>query len=106
MKKHITSFKSYYPIIMVSLIFTYGCAPKKSDTATSSTMNSSNLLVQPWDARYNGVPAFDKVNIKDFIPAEEIGIALQRNEINAIANNTEAPNFANTIEAIEIDARK
>ncbi len=101
MKKHITSFKSYYPIIMVSLIFTYGCAPKKSDTATNSTMNSSNLLVQPWDARYNGVPAFDKVNIKDFIPAEEIGIALQRNEINAIANNTEAPNFANTIEAIE-----
>ena len=101
MKKHITSFKSYYPIIMVSLLFTYGCAPKKSDTATTSTMNSSNPLVQPWDARYNGVPAFDKVNIKDFIPAEEIGIALQRNEINAIANNTETPNFANTIEAIE-----
>ncbi len=101
MKKHTSSIKIVYPVLCASLLLAVGCTPKKSDNATSTTMNSNNPLVQKWDDRYNGIPAFDKVKIEDFVPAEEIAIAEQRNEIKAIAENTEAPTFANTVEALE-----
>jgi len=101
MKNKITSFKSYYSFLFLSLLIFTGCATKKTDETTSSTMNSNNPLVQKWDERYNGVPPFDKVKVSDFVPAEEIAIAEQRNEIKAIAENTEAPTFANTVEALE-----
>ncbi len=101
MKNQLSSFKSYYSFLFVSILVATGCATKKTDDSTSSTMNSNNPLVQKWDDRYNGVPSFDKVKVSDFVPAEEIAIAEQRNEIKAIAENTEAPTFANTVEALE-----
>ena len=101
MKPKMSSIKTIYPFLFASLLFTNSCAPKKQDNSTSSTMKSTNPLVQKWDARYNGIPPFDKVKVSDFLPAEEIAIAEQRNEIKAITSNTEAPTFANTIEAME-----
>ncbi len=101
MKKRISKVKPYYPFLLASLVVIGGCSPKKSDDSKTSAMNSTNPLVQKWDARYNGIPPFDKVKVSDFVPAEEIAIGMQRSEINAIATNTEAPSFANTIEALE-----
>ena len=54
-----------------------------------------------WSGPYDGVPPWDKVDPKLFSPAFEYGIAEQRREIDAIANNPAAPTFENTIEAIE-----
>ena len=48
-----------------------------------------------------GVPAFDQVKIEHYLPAFEKAIAENEAEIAAIANNPEAPTFANTIEALD-----
>jgi len=42
-------------------------------------------------------PPFDKIKDTDYQPAIEAGIAAQRQEIEAIANNPAPPDFANTI---------
>jgi peptidyl-dipeptidase Dcp len=46
-------------------------------------------------------PPFDKIKDEDFQPAIEAGIAQQQHEIEAIANNPQAPTFDNTIVAME-----
>jgi peptidyl-dipeptidase Dcp len=46
-------------------------------------------------------PPFDKIHDSDYQPAIEAGMAQQRVEINAIANDPAAPTFENTIVAME-----
>jgi peptidyl-dipeptidase Dcp len=46
-------------------------------------------------------PPFDKLHDSDYAPAIEEGMKQQLAEINAVAENPEAPTFANTIEAME-----
>ena len=60
-----------------------------------------NPLLEKWNGPYSGVPAFDKVKVSDFKPALETAMAENLKEIEAIANNKEAPDFKNTIEALE-----
>jgi peptidyl-dipeptidase Dcp len=59
-------------------------------------------LIEPWSGPYGGVPAFDKVAIKDFDPASDAAMAIQRAEIVAITANKDAPDFDNTILALEV----
>ena len=46
-------------------------------------------------------PPFDRIKDSDFQPAIEAGMAEQRREIDAIANNPDAPTFENTVVAME-----
>ncbi|HSY51270.1 MAG TPA: M3 family metallopeptidase [Thermoanaerobaculia bacterium] len=46
-------------------------------------------------------PPFDRIKDSDFQPAIEEGMKRELAEVQAIANNPEAPTFANTIEAME-----
>lgn len=46
-------------------------------------------------------PPFDKIKDADYQPAIEAGMQQQRVEIDAIANNTAAPTFENTLVAME-----
>jgi peptidyl-dipeptidase Dcp len=46
-------------------------------------------------------PPFDKIKDSDYAPAIEEGMKSQLAEIDAIANNSDAPTFANTLEAME-----
>ena len=46
-------------------------------------------------------PPFDKIKDGDYAPAMEEGMKSQLAEIETIANNREAPTFANTLEAME-----
>ena len=46
-------------------------------------------------------PAFDKIKDEDFKPAIEEGIRQQQEEIEKISNNTAAPDFENTLVALE-----
>lgn len=48
-----------------------------------------------------GAPQFDKIKNEHYLPAFEQGIKEMREEIDAIASNPEAPDFENTIEAME-----
>src|ERR1700691_5167032 len=46
-------------------------------------------------------PPFNRIKDSDYQPAIEAGIAEQLKEIDAIANNTAPPDFANTLVALE-----
>lgn len=71
-------------------------APAQAQVATSD-----NILLQDYQGPYGGVPAFDKMSLSDLMPAMEAAMAANLAEIDAIANNTEAPTFDNTIVALE-----
>ena len=64
-----------------------------------------NPLLAEWTGPYNGVPAFDKVKLTDFIPAADQAIAENLAEIDKITSNPEAPTFENTIAALERSGR-
>jgi len=61
----------------------------------------ANPIGEKWVGPYGGVPPFDKIKVADFKPALEAAMAEQLGEIEAIASNKEAPNFENTIAALE-----
>lgn len=73
-----------------------------TDTATSAEQTAfDNVLLQEYQGPYSGVPQFESMQLKDLKPALEKGMALNLAEIEEIANNPEAPTFANTIAAME-----
>ena len=46
-------------------------------------------------------PPFDKIKDSDYQPAIEAGMAQQREEVRAIAENSDPPTFENTLVALE-----
>ena len=60
----------------------------------------TNPLLAPWDTPF-GLPPFDRISDDDFAPAVDAALAESRANIAAIADNPDAPDFANTIEALE-----
>ena len=78
------------------LIFTLSCAEQNKEPVLSD-----NLLIQEWTGFYNGVPAFDKMDLQYLKPALEEGMKIHLAEIEEIANNTESPTFDNTIVPME-----
>src|SRR5688572_21610714 len=71
--------------------------------ANAMTYNATenNPLLAEWEGPYGGVPPFDKVQIPLFKPALEAAMAEQLKELEQIAANPAAPNFENTIAALE-----
>ena len=65
----------------------------------------TNVLLQDWETPF-GLPPFDRVRDEDFAPAVEAALAEARANVAAIAESTEAPTFANTIEALERAERR
>ncbi|MDO7170778.1 M3 family metallopeptidase [Mariniflexile sp. AS56] len=61
---------------------------------------TSNFLLTPFQTPYNTAP-FSKIENAHFLPAFKQGIEETKAEIDVIVNNTEAPSFKNTIEALE-----
>lgn len=59
-----------------------------------------NPLLSLFNTPYQTVP-FSQIKNKHFKPAIENAIAEARKEIDAVINNTEAPTFINTIEALD-----
>jgi peptidyl-dipeptidase Dcp len=77
---------------IVGSVFLSGC-----NTETTEPMN-------PFLTEYTtpfGVPPFDKIKNEHFIPAFEEGMRLQREEIDNIVHNSEAPTFKNTIDVLD-----
>ncbi|HEX8047681.1 MAG TPA: peptidase M3, partial [Rhizobium sp.] len=50
---------------------------------------------------HQGLPRFDAVKDTDFAPAFDAALASHETEIDTIANNGDAPTFANTVTALE-----
>ncbi len=68
---------------------------------TGAANAAANPLTEKWTGPFGGVPAFDKVKIADFKPALEAAMEENLREVEAIANQTAAPTFDNTIHAME-----
>ncbi len=60
----------------------------------------TNPLLADWDTPF-GLPPFDKISDEDFAPAVDQALSDSRAEIDRIADNPEAPGFADTVEALE-----
>ncbi|MDD2797738.1 MAG: M3 family metallopeptidase [Bacteroidales bacterium] len=83
-----------YPFALLSilLIMISSCATKKR--------TETNPFLTTYTTPF-GVPPFDKIQNKDYLPAFEEGMKLHNREIDAIVNNPQAPTFKNTIEALD-----
>ncbi|WP_233194581.1 M3 family metallopeptidase [Aquimarina sp. I32.4] len=76
-------------------------AVKPTATTTTASNTTTNVLLSEWTGPYQGTPAFDKMNVSDIKSALDKGMELNLKEIEAIANNPDAPTFDNTIVAME-----
>ena len=66
---------------------------------TACTEQRRNPLLSEWDTPY-GIPPYAEIKVEDYMPAIQAGIAEQNREIEDIVNNTEAPTFKNTVQAL------
>ncbi len=86
--------RSLILLAATSMIATYPNSAMITETTT-------NPLLAKWEGPYGGVPPFDKVQVALFKPALEAAMTEQLAEIDKIAGNTAAPDFDNTIAALE-----
>lgn len=102
-----------YLAICVASLVTLPDGARAAAAAESSTKSSEgspaaapakaeeNPLLAEWTGPYGGFPPFDKIRVADFKPALELTMQETLAEIEAIANNPEAPTFENTLGALE-----
>src|SRR5690242_10525969 len=75
-------------------------APAKTAAAASATLPASNPFATPSTLPFQ-TPDFSKIKDTDYLPALLAGMAQQKREVTAIANNPAPPTFANTVVAME-----
>lgn len=117
------TFKQVLPIIAASILL--GCAgtPTQPQSATQPsqeaadvanesqvsqestqkeelTLDASNPFAHENPLPYQA-PEYDKIKTEHFVPALKYAMALQQKEIEAIANQTDAPTFENTLVAMQ-----
>ena len=68
-------------------------------------MHADNPLLQVWTGPY-GLPPFDRIQPSHFPPALEASMQEHLQEVDAIANNTQAPSFENTVAALDRCGRR
>ncbi len=95
----IKQFKNNSLILSVAVLMTFmGC---NQENKTEEKAMESNVLLKEWTGPYGGVPAFDQMKVEDVKSAMIRGMELNLKEIEAIADNKEAPTFENTIVEME-----
>ena len=72
-----------------------------STAVAADTTASRPAMLQEWTGPYGGVPAWDKVNPAEFVPAFMAAMDDSRTHIHRITSNPNAPTFANTIAELE-----
>ena len=93
----ITLLRTKHSIFLfLAIVLLVGCKQEKDQEPLVD-----NLLLKEWTGPYGGVPAFDQMKVEDVKDAMLLGMELNLKDIDAIANNTDAPTFENTIEAME-----
>ncbi len=71
-----------------------------SCTNEKKVMKEINPFYETYSAPY-GVPPFDKIENRHYLPAFKEGIVQHNRDIEQIVNNSAAPDFANTIVALD-----
>ncbi len=85
--------------------FKDGPAPGRDASATAAAAADANPLLARWTGPFGGVPAFDAARVEHFPPAFEAAMGEHLREIGAIASDPAAPDFANTLAALERSGR-
>lgn len=80
--------------IMILVIILHSCNSEMKNNTVE------NPFIAQVETLY-GIPPFNEITYADYIPAFNAGFKDHLQEIEAIINNAEAPNFRNTIEAFE-----
>ena len=75
-------------------------APTPGTSAASAALPASNPFASPSSLPFQ-YPAFDRIKDVHFAPAYAAGMGEQLRQIEAIANNVQAPTFDNTVVAME-----
>ena len=75
-------------------------APAKAKPVASATLPASSPFAEPSALPFQ-TPDFAKIKDSDYLPALLAGMAQQKKEVAAIANNPDAPTFDNTVVAME-----
>ena len=92
-------------MIAASLTITTGAFAADAKSMDKPAMQSAAMsATNPFFARSKlqyQAPMFDKIKDSDYAPALDEGMRQQRKEIDAIAKSPAAPNFMNTIVAME-----
>ena len=83
-------------LISMAVCLLTSCHHKKNETH----LDMNNPFFSKPETPYN-VPAFDRLKTEHFIPAFEEGMKQQKQEVESIVANRQAPTFENTIEALE-----
>jgi peptidyl-dipeptidase Dcp len=96
--------KTKVMLVFMSTVITAGTIATNPALAAASDFGPSNPFYAPSSLPFQA-PPFDKIKDEDFQPAIEAGIAQAQAEIEAIANNSAAPTFDNTIVAMEKGGR-
>ncbi|MEJ2343179.1 MAG: M3 family metallopeptidase [Gemmatimonadales bacterium] len=88
---------------LAATAFVAACGEPSMETSGDAVSGEleDNVLLAEWTGPYNGVPAFDQMDLAALEPALEAGMAMQLEEIDAIAADPEPPTFENTILAME-----
>jgi len=73
---------------------------KSAASSTGAMFDDSNPFAHASTLPFQA-PPFDKIKDADFQPAMEEAMRRELAEVEAVANSTEPPSFANTIEALE-----
>jgi peptidyl-dipeptidase Dcp len=63
-------------------------------------MDTHNPLLETWSTPF-ALPPFETIESTHFLPAFEVAMREHDNEIDAIVQNSQAPDYANTIDALE-----
>jgi peptidyl-dipeptidase Dcp len=82
-------------VYVLGLVFSSCQNPKKENVTTME-----NPFFKEWTTPF-GVPPFEEIKEEHFVPAVQEGINQQQAEVEAIVNNAEAPDFENTILALD-----
>jgi len=107
MMKSFRSITGTIMFLLLSTLIPIGAAvlgSAHSALAATSDFTPANPFYAPSTLPF-GAPPFDKIKDEDYQPAIEAGMAQQRAEIQAIADNPDAPTFENTIVAMEKTGR-
>ncbi|MDP4207676.1 MAG: M3 family metallopeptidase [Bacteroidota bacterium] len=87
--------KNLLYILLIMSVITTAFKPDKDTPKTTS-----NPLLTSYNTPF-GVPPFDKIKTKYFLPAFKTAIKKHNKEIEVIIKNPSKPTFANTVEAME-----
>lgn len=81
--------KTSFPFIFAAVLLFWSCS-----------IQDQNPFFVEYNTPFN-IPPFDKIEEEHYLPAFKEGMKQQQNEIEVIANSSEAPTFENTLEALE-----